>query len=66
MLLMKWRVQRWFELLPLTIVRMLPRKLRYWAVIDAAAFATTGKYGDTEAPAMALDTFLRRIGHWAP
>ena len=45
----------------LWLARKLPRRLRYWAVIVAGAEATTGKWGDTEAPALLLPDLLKRI-----
>jgi hypothetical protein len=45
----------------LWLARHIPRWLRYWVVIVAAAEATTGPYSDTEVPALTLDLFLKRI-----
>lgn len=41
--------------------RRLPRWLRYWATIVSGAEATTGKYGDTEVPALLFMDVLKRI-----
>lgn len=46
----------------LRIVRMLPKKLRYWAAIDVGAYATTGKYGNTVVPNLTLMDAIDRYG----
>jgi hypothetical protein len=50
-----------FDLWWLRLARALPARLRYWAVIVAAAEATTGKYGATEVPALTIADLLQRI-----
>ena len=45
----------------LWIARRLPRWLRYWAVIDAVAEVTTGKYGNTIVPDLRAMEVLDRI-----
>ncbi len=49
--------------LGLRIAKMLPRALQRWVVINVWAEATTGKYSDTEAPALTVVEALRR---WEP
>ena len=41
-------------------VRRLPRRLRYWVVIDVFAYATTGKYGSTIVPELTVVDALER------
>ena len=38
----------------------LPRKLVYFCVIRMWAKTTTGKYGNTEVPALTVDEMLKR------
>jgi hypothetical protein len=40
---------------------LLPYKLRYWIVIRAAADATTGEWGHTEAPGVNIIQILERM-----
>lgn len=45
----------------LWIARRIPRRLRYWAVIVAAAEATCGKWSDTDASAVTMMDVLKRV-----
>lgn len=45
----------------LWIARRIPRRLRYWAVIVAAAEATCGKWSDTDASAITMMDVLKRV-----
>jgi hypothetical protein len=45
----------------LWVARHLPRWVRYWVTIDSISRATTGKYGDTEVPALHAMDVLDRI-----
>lgn len=40
----------------------LPKKLIYFAAIRLGAYATTGKYGNMDAPAI---TLMDAIGRWS-
>lgn len=42
------------------IARRLPKRLIYWCTIRAISYATTGKYGNTEAPAICAMEVLKR------
>ena len=44
------------------IADMLPRKIVYFAVIRAWAYATTGRYGKDEAPAQLTADTVKRWG----
>ena len=42
------------------IIKRMPKKLKYLIAIDVVAYATTGKYGDTEVPKItAMDAIKR-------
>ena len=43
------------------LAAILPRKLVYYAVIRLWGYATTGKYGNTEVPAITIDEAVRRF-----
>ena len=43
-------------------VRMLPKKLIYFATVHLGAVTTTGKYGDTIVPKLTLMDALKRYG----
>lgn len=43
------------------IAKWVPRKLRYFIVIDAWAKATTGKYSSQEATGLTVEEILKRI-----
>lgn len=45
----------------LALVNLLPKKLKYWVIIDAWAEATTGKYKDTLAHKLTVGTMLQRL-----
>lgn len=43
------------------LARLVPRKLRYYVVINAACDATTGEWSNVEAPAVTISDILRRM-----
>ena len=49
------------ENLLLWIVWKLPRSIVYWCAIRVGAFATTGKYSDTEVPTLSMMDALKRF-----
>jgi hypothetical protein len=46
----------WYKL-----ARMLPYRLRYYVVINAASDATTGEWSNVEAPAVTINDVLKRM-----
>jgi hypothetical protein len=46
----------WYKL-----ARLVPRKLRYYVVINAAADASTGEWSHVEAPAVTIADILKRM-----
>lgn len=48
----------------LWLARKLPKKLRYWCVIDAGAFATSGKYETTNVPELSMMDMIDRLDSW--
>ncbi len=43
------------------IAKIIPKKLRYFIVIDSWAKSTTGKYSDTIINELTVDKMLKRI-----
>lgn len=48
------------ESLPRWIAYLLPKRVVYWAMIRAGAYATDGKYGSTVVPEVTLVDVLER------
>jgi hypothetical protein len=46
----------WYKL-----ARLIPYKLRYYVVINAACDATTGEWSHVEAPAVNVSDMLKRM-----
>ena len=49
----------------LWLTRCLPHRLRYWCVIDAGGYATTGQYSKTLVPEVTFMEVLKRIEGWS-
>ena len=45
-----------------TLAWWLPKRIAYWAAIRVAAYATTGKYGNTIVPDLAAMDAIKRFG----
>jgi len=41
---------------------LIPKRLRYWCVIVAAADATTGEYSNTVVPELSMVDMIKRVG----
>ena len=59
---MNEKIGRFGEALARKAAWLLPRKIVYWCAIRVWAHATTGPYGNTEAPAVTCSTAIER---WA-
>lgn len=56
-----WNIERWRSDVAFWFVKRLPRWVRYYTVVSAAAEATTGQYSDTVVPELTTTELIQRM-----
>ena len=53
-----WKINMYYWI----VRNLIPKRLIYFCYMHVAAHATTGKYGDTEVPALSMMDAINRYG----
>ncbi len=58
----KYKIYRLKEKLMYKVIKLTPAKLKYFIAIDVMAYATCGKYGNTNVADLTVTEAIKRYG----